>query len=148
MLTFRRFGMADKLALAESWRERILAQQSGGLSIRAWCKEHGVAEYLFYWWRRRLMLSPTGRESHRKKPSRAVTSMGFAEVMTRVEPRGGEARCIELPTSDSTAIRLRDTEKVTSFFIAYCWGWRVIRVARRVLKAFLMICKQIGRAHV
>ena len=41
------------------------------------------------------------------KSLRAVMSMGFAEVIARVEPKGGEARSIELPTSDSTAIRLR-----------------------------------------
>ena len=103
--------MADKLALAESWRERILAQRASGLSIRGWCREHGVGEYLFYGWRRRLNLSPVVREGHCKRTSPVVLSPGFAEVVARVEPPTGvlraEARSIELPTSGSGEIRLR-----------------------------------------
>ena len=101
--------MADKLALAENWRERIQAQQAGGLSIRAWCREHGVADHLFYWWRRRLNLSPV--RSHRKKRAAKVMHgpLGFAQVMARVEP--GVGLGVQLPmsvsTSNATAIRLR-----------------------------------------
>ena len=102
--------MANKLALAESWRERILAQRASGLSIRGWCREHGVGEYLFYGLRRRLNLSPVVREGHCKKTSPVVLSPGFAEVVARVEPPTGVlrtlARSIELPTSDALRLRL------------------------------------------
>ncbi len=36
------------------WRRRLRVQAGSGLSIRAWCRRHGVQESAFYWWRTRL----------------------------------------------------------------------------------------------
>lgn len=45
----------DKQAEArELWSERIAEQEASGLSIRAYCKEHGIGEHSFYAWRQRL----------------------------------------------------------------------------------------------
>jgi hypothetical protein len=41
---------AARTSAAETWRERISAQQAGGQSIRALCKENGWHEHAFYWW--------------------------------------------------------------------------------------------------
>ncbi len=38
----------------EVWRQRIAEQESGGGSVRAFCKEKGLAEHAFYGWRQRL----------------------------------------------------------------------------------------------
>lgn len=38
----------------EQWRERIGQQERSGQSIRAYCRERGLQEHAFYWWRRRL----------------------------------------------------------------------------------------------
>ena len=38
----------------ELWRERIAQQEAGGQSIPAYCRERGLKEHAFYWWRRRL----------------------------------------------------------------------------------------------
>jgi transposase-like protein len=39
----------------EAFWERVVQGQVGsGLSIRAWCRKHGVQESAFYWWRTRL----------------------------------------------------------------------------------------------
>ncbi len=38
----------------EFWRGRLGAQAGSGLSVRAWCRRHGVRESAFYWWRTRL----------------------------------------------------------------------------------------------
>lgn len=38
----------------EFWRGRLVAQAGSGLSVRAWCRRHGVRESGFYWWRTRL----------------------------------------------------------------------------------------------
>ena len=38
----------------DQWAERILSQQSSGLSVKEFCKEHGLAECSFYAWRKRL----------------------------------------------------------------------------------------------
>ena len=39
---------------ADEWAERIAAQQRSGISVKQFCKEHGLTEYSFYAWRKRL----------------------------------------------------------------------------------------------
>jgi transposase len=39
---------------ADEWAERIAAQQRSGMSVKQFCKEHGLTEYSFYAWRKRL----------------------------------------------------------------------------------------------
>jgi hypothetical protein len=39
---------------AAEWTERIAAQQRSGTSAKQFCKEHGLTEYTFYAWRKRL----------------------------------------------------------------------------------------------
>jgi len=36
------------------WAEIISRQQSSGLSISRYCREQGIRESRFYWWRKRL----------------------------------------------------------------------------------------------
>ena len=36
------------------WRCHVGRQQSDGMSIRAYCREHSLSEAGFYWWRREL----------------------------------------------------------------------------------------------
>lgn len=38
----------------QEWRRRITEQERSGLSARRYCKEQGLGEHSFYWWRRRL----------------------------------------------------------------------------------------------
>jgi hypothetical protein len=96
-----------KSVAAETWRERIAAQQAGGQSIRALCKENGWQEHAFYWWRSRLGLSPVSVIRRRR---RSKVPAGFAEVVfdrpgaatSAVEPicfRLGGGRELVLPVS-------------------------------------------------
>jgi transposase len=39
---------------ADEWAERIAAQQRSGMSVKQFCKEHGLTEYSLYAWRIRL----------------------------------------------------------------------------------------------
>ena len=39
---------------AEEWTERIATQQRSGISVKQFCKEHGLTEGSFYAWRKRL----------------------------------------------------------------------------------------------
>ncbi len=45
---------AAKTTRSEQWRERIAAFEASGNSVRQFCKENGIAEHSFYFWRRRL----------------------------------------------------------------------------------------------
>src|ERR1035438_8075411 len=38
----------------DQWRERIAEQVRSGVSIKQYCKDHGIAEQAFYAWRKRL----------------------------------------------------------------------------------------------
>jgi hypothetical protein len=38
----------------EYWRERIAAQERSGLSVQQFCKEQGLNNPSFYYWRKRL----------------------------------------------------------------------------------------------
>jgi hypothetical protein len=70
--------VARKNSSVEAWRERIIAQQAGGESIRAWCRQNDCHEHAFYWWRAKLGLSP---KSGVKRPGRQVMQHKFVEVV-------------------------------------------------------------------
>jgi transposase-like protein len=40
----------------EYWSKLIVEQEASGQTIRAFCKERGVADHCFYFWRKRLGL--------------------------------------------------------------------------------------------
>jgi hypothetical protein len=44
----------------ELWRQRIAEQKNSGQTVRAFCREGGIAEHTFYQWRRQL--SGTGEQ--------------------------------------------------------------------------------------
>ena len=68
---------------AEVWRERVLAQQASGQSVRGWCRANNCPEHGFYWWRASLGLSPVSARKRRRRVRKAA-SVGFARVL--VEP--------------------------------------------------------------
>jgi transposase-like protein len=42
------------IARNDQWRERFAEQERSGMSVRRFCKERGIAEHLFFYWRKRL----------------------------------------------------------------------------------------------
>ena len=42
---------------ANQWAERIAVQQRSGISVKQFCREHGLTECSFYAWRKRLQQS-------------------------------------------------------------------------------------------
>jgi hypothetical protein len=82
-------------AKADQWRERIAEQERRGISVRQFCKEHGLAEHCFYGWRKRLC--------DRQQPMR------FALVQTgraRAEPAKGAS--LELVLASGEKLRIGD----------------------------------------
>jgi transposase-like protein len=45
---------AKKASRADYWRTQIEAQERSGKSVVRFCKEHGLTEQAFYFWRKRL----------------------------------------------------------------------------------------------
>ena len=73
-----------KSKTADVWRERVVAQQASGQSIRAWCREHACHEHSFYWWRSKLGLSP--RSGDQRPRRRRAAGIRFAEVVVDRRP--------------------------------------------------------------
>src|SRR5437879_4895539 len=63
---------------AELWRERVLAQQDSGETVRGWCRASDCPEHGFYWWRANLGLSSASKRKRRGSPT------GAAVAFTRV----------------------------------------------------------------
>jgi transposase-like protein len=56
---------------AAEWAAIIQQWQSSGLSVRGYCREHGLREARFYWWRKQL-----ARATKVKLKSPAVSDAG------------------------------------------------------------------------
>jgi transposase-like protein len=42
------------IAKNDQWRERIAEHERSGMSVRRFCKERGIGDHLFFYWRKRL----------------------------------------------------------------------------------------------
>lgn len=75
----------------EYWRERIAAQQRSGLSVQQFCKEQGLNNPSFYYWRKRL---------------RRQTPVRFALIETGVAPPARSEHCLELVLPAGERLRI------------------------------------------
>jgi transposase-like protein len=73
----------------EEWRQRIEEQEESGVSIGAYCKQHGIAEHVFYGWRQRV---------------RSDERVSFALV--KAKPSTEEAQPIELMLGTGERLRI------------------------------------------
>ena len=76
-------------ARMQEWSTRIAECRSFGMSVRAWCKEQGIATQTYYRWEKRCVTEATQRLS-----LPAVTQAG---MLMRVNPDA-------LPSGDVNAI--------------------------------------------
>jgi len=51
------------------WRELVQGQQQSGRSVRAYCRDAGVKESAFYWWRRELVRRSQAGKLARSRPA-------------------------------------------------------------------------------
>ena len=77
----------------EYWRERIAAQERSGLSVQQFCKEQGLNNPSFYYWRKRL---------------RQQTPVRFALIETGVAPQppARSEQCLELVLPAGERLRI------------------------------------------
>lgn len=76
----------------ELWRQRIAQQKKAGQAIRAFCRERGLHEHLFYAWRQRL---------------RAETSpVTFALIETKPPATEASSQPIELMLASGDRLRI------------------------------------------
>ena len=67
----------------EEWAQRISEQQRSGISVKQFCKEHGLTEYSFYAWRRRLRENKSVRFAlvERRGVRQEAPTEGFLELV-------------------------------------------------------------------
>lgn len=73
--------VTDEKAISKNdqWREQIAEHERSGMSVRRFCKERGIAEHLFFYWRKRLRKQP--------QPVRfALVERGAARQEAATEP--------------------------------------------------------------
>ena len=80
----------------QHWRGHLAAWQGGGLSIRAYCRQQGLSEPSFYFWRRELL-----RRDHQAcSTTRGATAQRSATVrQTATAQRSASATWMPLAVS-------------------------------------------------
>ena len=71
-------GSAASSERERFWRKLVAGQADSGVSIRAWCEEHGVSEPSFYFWRREL----SRRREQRQGASPQIVPVEVAPPVT------------------------------------------------------------------
>jgi transposase-like protein len=83
------------------WRRLIAEQEQGGLSVRAFCEEHGTSEHSFYQWRKRL------REQLPMKFALVETSRSAPAAVAVVEVMLASGERLRIaPGIDASTLRL------------------------------------------
>jgi hypothetical protein len=90
--------MGKQAEVRQCWRERMAAQEASGLSVRAYCNEHGIGEHSFYSWRQRLRREsqPVSFALVESKQEAKPDGAGVAEVVLT----GGER--LRIPCEEGT----------------------------------------------
>jgi len=77
------------------WRELVHRQSVSGTSIRGWCRDHGVQEATFQWWRRELA----------RRDAEAPSS-SFMPVQVTEAPERDGAPQIDIMLADGRRVRV------------------------------------------
>ncbi len=93
------------------WRTQLALWQNSGLSVRAFCKEHGVVETSFYAWRRELIIRA-------REEGSADELNSIEHQRNAVKDSRGRTIPIQFRQTDSHALKqLLDDEAAGSPFV-------------------------------
>jgi len=85
--------------LEQTWRQHLQRQKASGQTARAYCREHGLAETAFHYWRRTI--AERDQESRRAAPAPT-----FVPV-TVVGPAMAAGSAIEIRLAGGHRVRVR-----------------------------------------
>lgn len=94
-----REGSRD-LTKEKFWRRVVGGHARSGLSVRAWCREQGLNEPAFYWWRSRLARTD-------RKPKTRFRKATLVPVRVVLPEADSAERSIEIVLSGARRIRVR-----------------------------------------
>ena len=103
------------------WQEIVRQQAQSGQSVRVYCRQAGIEESAFYWWRRELArrsgqgddLRQPRRSSPKGKPGRPATrksprmTTGFLPVQVTADRRPKAGRGVEMLLGDGRVLRIQ-----------------------------------------
>lgn len=112
--------------LEREWRERVARWATSGLSIRAFCRQHGLIETAFYYWKRELrardeaaVAAPviaSTKSPARKKPLAKKSSPVFVPVTVMAAATVSvEVRC---PSGHVVLLSACEIASLSSLFAA------------------------------
>ena len=96
--------------LERAWRERVARWSTSGLSVRAFCRQHGLIETSFYYWKRELRAreaastsatgsgSPSPAAAHATVHA-AVAAMAAAQSSPRQQPSAKQSPPMFVPVT-------------------------------------------------
>ena len=97
-------------ALERRWRERIAAWQASGLRVGAYCRQHGLIETSFHYWKRELRardaaasLVATKSTSEKSRPAFIPLTV-ISAATTSVEVRCPSGHVVCLPSCEVSVL--------------------------------------------
>lgn len=98
---------ARDLGLERQWRGRVSRWAASGVSVRAFCRQHGLIETSFYYWKRELQArqaaAPTPSASVPKPPTFVPVAVMPAAALA-VEVRCPSGHVVLLPACEITSL--------------------------------------------
>lgn len=152
----KRFQSADKESY---WRWHVDMQAAGGLSVRAYCGQHGLSEPTFYAWRRKIQdrdsghdRLPVSRLQELSQGSAGRATIRSEDINGRETPRTANRRLsarskvgLPQPFAGTGLIALDIIDTATPTLEIECPGGVVIRlredVSAEVLQRVIAACQ-------
>lgn len=70
----------------QEWKSKIIRQKESGKTIELWCRENGLAPYLFHYWKKRLFSGTFNRSSFTELGDKnAGISIEYKGIIVHVE---------------------------------------------------------------
>jgi len=113
--------------IERTWRERVSAWATSGLTARRYCREHGVSEASFYTWRRKLRQRDgagtpgRGQKTSRDGAADPARTPTFLPVTVVGAPAQAQSAPIEIAHGSGATVRINsmpDAELLAAVFAA------------------------------
>ena len=104
-------------ALERRWRERVAQWQASGLSVRAFCVQHGLIETSFYSWKRELRARDAAASTAAARSSSGKKSRP-AFIPLTVIPAATVAVEVRCPSGHVVLVSACDAAFLASLFAA------------------------------
>ena len=84
----------------EHWTKVVSKREASGQSVRAYCRDAGITERVYFYWQRKVREAASGQTVGRKEGNRLINpaANGFAEVRLLEQPERAVPRDAKTPS--------------------------------------------------